>query len=292
VNVQLIVDLIACVAGLVAILDYFGVKPKRRAEGEKLPLSRKWKLVIMLLLVGISLGLSGYSFYRAYKPKIVERVIEKQIPVEKVVQKDCPPNIAPKPSSAKLPKKHTSKSTVSTSGGDSPAVGSITQGTGSALSFNQKGGITAGTIIGKIPPPARQLPTADIDALTSMLAKHPGNILILYAQHDEEAYSLAKQIGDMLTAAGWTLKQPVTETMIVSSGGPPSYGIEIGFKGQTVPAGSPVTLDINTASGLLGRVLQHFFPNSFYATPSPNFSDNEVLLTIMENPMEKAANGF
>src|SRR5712664_3201827 len=56
------------------------------------------------------------------------------------------PNIPAKPKSR--PKKPETKEapSVSSSGADSPAIGSITQGPGSALSVNQQGGITAGTV--------------------------------------------------------------------------------------------------------------------------------------------------
>jgi hypothetical protein len=42
---------------------------------------------------------------------------------------------------------------VSTSGDKSPAIGSVSQGAGSAFSVNQRGGITAGTLIVNAPPP-------------------------------------------------------------------------------------------------------------------------------------------
>lgn len=245
------------------------------------------RIPLWLLLFVFTWSALGYDIYASHRaPKVVEKIIEKQVPVEKVVQKECPPNVAPTPSTKPTKPQH-SKPTVSTSGTDSPAVGSITQAQGSALSFNQKGGITAGTIIGSIPPPARILRPADVTQLIPLLAKHPAKILILYAQHDEEAYGLAKQIGDMLTAAGWKLKQPVTETVTVSFGGPPSYGIEIGYKGDKVPPGEPVPLDINTAPGLLASALLHCFPRDFSAYPGPTAPDDEILLTVMANPAEK-----
>jgi hypothetical protein len=58
-------------------------------------------------------------------------------------------NSTPTPAKPKpTPKARETKQAlgVSSSGADSPAIGSITQGSGSALSINQQGGITAGTI--------------------------------------------------------------------------------------------------------------------------------------------------
>ena len=85
--VQTIFNILFALAALVAILDYFGIKPTKQA-GRRMPLSRRWKLLVMLALTATSLVLSGYSFYRSLHPKIVEKVIEK--PIERIVQKECP----------------------------------------------------------------------------------------------------------------------------------------------------------------------------------------------------------
>ena len=69
-----------------AILDYFGVKRDHPVWGLRMPLNRKWKLAVMLLLVTASLCMSGYAAYRAYRPKVVERVVENT----KLVPQYCP----------------------------------------------------------------------------------------------------------------------------------------------------------------------------------------------------------
>lgn len=48
-------------AAVVAILTYFGIRPKGSLRA--VVLSRNWKLAVMLLLVAASLGMSGYSLY-------------------------------------------------------------------------------------------------------------------------------------------------------------------------------------------------------------------------------------
>ena len=253
-------------------------------------LTRLEKGLIAFISVAIFVAIFFRPVVNAYHARTGEaRGVQEQskeqakpsIPVPQMQAQ--PPLQAP----ASRSRKNKQVAKVSSSGKGSPAVGSITQGAGSALSFNQKGGVTAGTIIGAIPPPGRVLSAADVARLTPMFAKHPSEILILYAQHDEEAYHLAKQIGDMLTVAGWKLQQPVTETITVSFGGPPSYGIEIGYKGDKVPPGAPVRLDINTAPGLLASALLHFFPKDFSAIPGPTAPDDKILLTVMANPAEK-----
>jgi hypothetical protein len=102
---SLIVDIIVISGSLVAVLDYFGIKPRSNVGVASMP-SRKWRLVVMLALVALSLALTGYAFYRSFRPKIVERVVEK--PVEKIVEK---PISQVFPQTATPPAAHKGKST-------------------------------------------------------------------------------------------------------------------------------------------------------------------------------------
>jgi hypothetical protein len=83
-----IIEFIFTLAALVAILDYFGIKPKNAQWGVRMPLTKNWKLVVMLTLVAISLGMNGYSTYRAFQPKIIEKPVDRV--VVKTVQAGCP----------------------------------------------------------------------------------------------------------------------------------------------------------------------------------------------------------
>jgi hypothetical protein len=80
--VNVVRDIIVTIAALVAVLGYFGIKPKQPLWGFTISYGKNAKLVVMLLLVAISLGMSGYSAYRAYHPKIVEKIVEKQVPTQ------------------------------------------------------------------------------------------------------------------------------------------------------------------------------------------------------------------
>lgn len=82
--------LVVTVAAIFQILDYWGLRPRTDDGGVPMPFSRKWKLTIMLGLTAISLGLSGYGFYRSLRPRIVERTVTIEKPVEKIVQAECP----------------------------------------------------------------------------------------------------------------------------------------------------------------------------------------------------------
>jgi len=86
--IHAMIDGVIAVAALVAMLDYFGLKPKQPLWGLAKPLNRNWKLAMMLGLVAAALGMSGYGFYRSLHPKIVEKLTEKII--EKPVPIPCP----------------------------------------------------------------------------------------------------------------------------------------------------------------------------------------------------------
>jgi hypothetical protein len=100
--VRAMIDVLFALAALVAILDYFGIKPKQPIWGLAMPLSKNWKLLLMLGLVGLSLALSGYGYYRSSRPKIVEKIVDRPVEriVEKLVPQECPkPAECPKPKS-------------------------------------------------------------------------------------------------------------------------------------------------------------------------------------------------
>jgi hypothetical protein len=95
----LFVEVVATLASIAVILDYCGVKPNRQSWGLITHLSRSWKLAVMLGLMLLSLGFSGYGFYRSLHPRIVEKVVEKPVDrvVEKIVEAECPkPQPSPK----------------------------------------------------------------------------------------------------------------------------------------------------------------------------------------------------
>lgn len=163
-----------------------------------------------------------------------------------------------------------------------PAVASITQGPGSIA---QVGGVgNQATIIGVVPPKPRKLSEEQVSALTTAATGHPAKILILYIQHDEEAYQLGKQIGDALTAAGWTLKQPPTEAMVFGEGGAPLRGMLVTWPGEAVPPGDRVHLDSSTSWGTLSLELMHAFPEEFHVNPAPRHEEDFITLTIYINP--------
>jgi hypothetical protein len=173
-------------------------------------------------------------------------------------------------------------------GGDhnSPAVGTITQGPGSITQIGGQG--NQATIIGPVAPPPRLMSSDQSTVFANAVRPYPSTILILYIQNDDEAYQFAKQIGDVLSSAGWTLKQPVTDAMVFREGGGPLYGVNLVWKGPATGPGQPVDLDPNTSWGILGRMLNRNFHEDFTVQPSPGADGSLIVLKVYRNPKAKA----
>lgn len=76
----------------------------------------------------------------------------------------------------------------------------ISQGAGSALSFNQSGGITAGTIYGI---PDRRLSEHQKTNLEACLRANPGQFSVSAASGTAKAYRYAQDWSEVFSAAGW-----------------------------------------------------------------------------------------
>lgn len=180
-------DVLLAIAAIVAILDYFGIKPKGLPSWRVMPLSRKWKLAMMLLLVAAALGMSGYSFYRAMRPKIIERVVEKPIPVP-----------CPQLPSTKTPPIVSGKQ----SGKNDTQSGSIKQGSGSIA---QVGG-SGNTAIITTPPP-REFSQTQHDAIVSVLSSSGVHTIAVRAPNtaDGEAQQYDDKITSAIEDGGWNI---------------------------------------------------------------------------------------
>jgi hypothetical protein len=169
-------------------------------------------------------------------------------------------------------------------GGDhnSPAVGTITQGPGSIAQIGGQG--NQATIIGTIEPAPRMLTPFDAKNLSDAVRSHPSRVLVLYTMNDGEAYKFAQQIADALVGGGWTLKEPVSAAMMLREGGGPLYGMMLAYKGDSVPPGQRVVLNMSAAWGNLTNQLYKDFPDDFVVQPVPSSEDDLIVLSVYTNP--------
>jgi hypothetical protein len=211
---SLVLDVVVFAAAIVAILDYFGIKPKAGIGGIAMPLSRRWKLAMMLGLMAVSLGLSGYGFYRSLHPQIIEKIVEKPIeriapcpeqkaagvtpiPAEKVMKK--PDHLETNPITQPKPKEGQNRSAPSTV---------INAQNGIGIS----GGEVTNPTVNNYGPPQRTIEGTDREQLISVLSKHPGSVEFgtLGTDPASESYKFTETLRDIFEAAGWTVSKRIT----------------------------------------------------------------------------------
>ena len=170
-----------------------------------MPLSKRWKLALMLALVAASLGLSGYAFYRALRPKIVERVVEK--PVERPVPQECPKIDFSKQQATPHTKKDksaspttTAPSQTATGNNNSQVGGGITTGDCSPV---QVGGSNNQASVNCVPP-ERTLNQAQLAAVRRVFDSLPDSVRVFVQTigNNGEALRYAQQFQDVAVERG------------------------------------------------------------------------------------------
>jgi len=140
-----VTGVICAVTGILTALPLLGFDIRilgRSAVATEAPSldGRKIKKVwIALGLSILSICISCFAAYYFFRPRIVEKIVEKLVP------QDCF-----KPASTSQKEQKQRPSVVARDNG--VATGTINQGPASAFSQNQQGGITAGTVIVSSPP--------------------------------------------------------------------------------------------------------------------------------------------
>jgi hypothetical protein len=201
----------------------------------------------------------------AQSSPITDNLVITPVPKAKPAKKPSQPSLSP-----------------ITVNGDKNTVGAINQeGHNNIAQVGDNNQATIGTV----PPPQRKL--TDVGNFTLAVSRRPSKILILYTQNDSEAYILAKQIGDALSAAGWTLTQPVTAAMAFTD--TPRYGVEVDYRGAQTTLGSRVDIDPNAAWGVLSQELMRLLPEEFHISLSPNAQTEYIQLIVYPNPKLKPA---
>jgi hypothetical protein len=166
--IALIIAAIAALANVVKTLPELGINIRIFGR-DKVPLAnapRRQKAWIGVALSLASLALCGGAFYYFFRPRVVDKIIEKPVDriVEKVVEKDCPKSTTP---SVNKPKR--SSTTAPAPSVPLPTPTQECQGGNCAISNGQQGGITAGLIEGTPPvvfsaPEVKDVvPVADVD---------------------------------------------------------------------------------------------------------------------------------
>jgi hypothetical protein len=248
---ELTLGIVGGAASIAVILDYFGIKPSALAWQSIMALSQKWKLVIMLGLVCLTLSFSGYGFYRSLRPHVIEKIVEK--PVDRVVEKE-------RIVQAECPKTDTKGTAKSKANKDSPPVTPPQQlpikqdcgGGNCAASVGQQGGITAGALT--ITPLPRELSPEQKSAIKTAIEGKTCKITMLGALSNvEDAAAYAIQLRDAFRAGGCSVPDNVLP-LINSEGG--WYGLKVVYHNDTlIVPGERVYTAPDTPAGVVLKAL-------------------------------------
>ncbi|MFI5091926.1 MAG: hypothetical protein ACHQIK_00640 [Candidatus Acidiferrales bacterium] len=197
-----IIDALVGLAAVVAILNFFGIKPKQLPSWRIMPLSQKWKLAIMLALVAAALGMSGYNFYRALRPKTVERTVEKVI--EKPVSIPCPEPPKANPTSPNAGQRQPKKDNVQV-----VQAPNATQQSSGDCSPNQIGINNTNNCV----PPLRKLPADQQTRMIQYLSSTKHKLTIGSLVGDEEAGEFATALADTFERSGWKVERVIGRQM-------------------------------------------------------------------------------
>ncbi len=154
---MLVLTAIGVAAAIIAALPPLGFdvrifgRPNMPLEG--IPYFRARQAWIAIVVALISLGVSVGAFYYFFRPRTVERVVEKQ--VEKLVPAPCPKQqaLGVKPIlGGKSPKKNKHADASAPRQAQQPPQTQFCEGGNCAQSTGQSGGITAGLVLVDTPP--------------------------------------------------------------------------------------------------------------------------------------------
>lgn len=227
---------LTALASIVAILEWLGIKPKALSWRLVVPFSTKLKLVIMVGLMVLSLGFSGYGFYRSFRPKIVERIVERQVPT---ICPSVPATVPENKEPARSKKQAPPKNGLSPSGNDNVTGNTVTQGAGSIAQFGGFG--NTATIINKDAP--RRLSGLQKRELITCLSKKPGRFSIGALQGNSEAYMYAQDWREVFISAGWEIVHKDIPIQIFMIGGGMWSGIHFSVHDAS-PIDGQVALEI------------------------------------------------
>jgi hypothetical protein len=123
------------------------------------------------------------------------------------------------------------------------SIGAVTQGPGSALSINQQGGITAGTVnLG----PQLRFPEKRIDELAGLLAAHRGRVNVSTDNADSITLRDATNLVTAFAKAKWSTAGPNVSI----------HGTDIGADGLPVPVRTGIHISTRTNNSALAEFIK------------------------------------
>jgi hypothetical protein len=273
---MLILAAIAAVAGVITALPPLGVdigifgRPHMPLEG--IPHFRARQARIAIVVALISLGISAGAFYYFFRPRVVEKIIEK--PVDRIVEKSVPAPCPP----AKTNGAKANKSTITT-----PTY-AVQNPTGSIVN---QGSPNLGTQTVNNGPVPRHLSDITKEELAGCFGKKHGVFKIGAITNNSEAYAYAKEWRDLLVSAKWKGDEadiPPINSVFLGGGNFSGTMVSIhdaALFSQTqmvIANGSP---ERNFSDCLAGR---HDLPGGVTIVPHKEFPSGSVSIIVSDQP--------
>jgi len=253
-------------------------RPKVPLDTERPRITKRAWLALALVLV--SLGLSAGAFYYFFRPRIMEKIVEK--PIERIVEKEkLVPSECPKLSSREPSKSGQKKQSPPAASGQSPIT--LDCGGGNcAQTSGQTGGLTVGQLnVGSV---ARNLSKADRDQLTGSLAGFHSKVEIHALAASADAYQYAEQIRQALKAASVNVTPNVYLGVIPGS---IVYGVRADFHGESRPQGGQMLIEKDSQVGILLLALRAGHVVSGGVFTDPAIHEDTIKLIVGFNPADQ-----
>jgi hypothetical protein len=172
---------------------------------KKVPWNRNDRLAAAGVAVALLAIIVGLLFPEVRRKLGLEKPAPTTVslPQAQVPKSELPAPEIPNPTPAKTQTHTTTKGRVHSpsahASSQTPPVGNINQGAGSALSINQLGGVTAGTVVVDAPPD-REWRISPLQK--AIVCKSPATAHI-FAIDTQEAIRFSYKIADVLLHCGW-----------------------------------------------------------------------------------------
>jgi hypothetical protein len=271
--------------GTIALLPLFGFdlrflrRPRvliEQAGALPRPTRVTW---IALALVIVSLALSSGAFYYFFRPRIVEKTVEKI--VEEMVSTPRPEQ--KEPALAPIPKAKVPKPSGPVGGGQIPVPDKANDSSkppqtviNAPNGIGISGGHVENPTVNNYSPPARHIPPEMREELIAILRPIKGTADVNVAGFDYEPDQFANELNALFREAGWTIKNPIVPNITL-----PAKGVELVFRGTPKQGEEQIALPVGPV-----REVVHCLRRlnvSVSGNPLPNVPEDEVRLTVGSN---------
>jgi hypothetical protein len=246
--------------------------------------SRKARVALGLSL--LSACLSSFAAYHFFRPRLVEKTVEKPVDriVEKMVPADCPK--VPNDAETKGPVKKASNGGALSAapGTKQPPQTQFCEGGNCAQSTGQTGGVTAGQI--NIGSPVRHLSESDTQQLKSRLDTFHSKVMIDALVGASDALPFANELQIAMGKAGVSVDDQI-RSVAMSSHSKLVYGVQIDFHGSELPLNAPIRYRVDSQLGILASALEAAHINVASMHSDPKLPEDLFKVTVGLNPADQ-----